>query len=332
MELNDDVLNLILSFTQKPECVIVCKKWYNMVIKNSPKCLNCNKITKMYDYCIWQTDDDDLVCHMHALHKNTYKTLDVEITNILPLKSLFEKMLVLMPKMSAFIYFITTSRNYIIIYSKEKEYEFIDENSLMEFFSKFIGKTKNIIVEINVLELYNFINTFSNNEIFLFSVNNKNNLEIKIKNSMYKYKSNPVTNPINSCAIDCSFEIEVYDFSTAICNIKNDTENVEVKCYADKIIFSSKETNKQNIYETGCNENDNFREGIVSIDRNKGRFKDTDILCGTFKLKNILNINAGNLNILNINSVTDIKFFMIHNTSLAITYVNFIGQRIFHLL
>ncbi len=332
MNLNDDVLNLILSFTQNPECVLVCKKWYNIIIKNAKLCSKCNKITKMYDYDIWQTDDDDLVCHMHALHKDTYKILDVEITNILPLKNLFEKMIKLMPKMSAFIHFTTNIYNHIAIYTIEKRHEFIDETSSVKFFNDFIGKKKNIVVEINVFELYNFINTFDNNEIFLFSINNKNNLEIKIKNSIDKFTATPVIDPINSCFVDCTFEIEQHDFIMACYNIKDDTENVEVRCYNNKIIFSSKETNKESVHELVNNSVNDYREGITSINRNGAKFNDCDIICGSFKLRNILKNDIENLKMSKFETITSIKFVMLHNTALAITYLNYGGQNKFHLL
>ncbi len=191
MNLNDDVLNLILSFTQNPECVIVCKIWYDIIIKNSSKCLKCKKIIKMYDYVIWKTDEDDDLCHMHALHKDTYKILDVVITNILPLKNLFEKISIFAPELPIYMNFIymgfSKDDSSIVIRAEDETCRFIEKNCKPQYFNSFIGKSTEMIANINVLELYNFISSFDINEIFLFRINNKKQLEIKVQNLMDKY-------------------------------------------------------------------------------------------------------------------------------------------------
>ncbi len=71
MDLNGDVLNLIFSFTQNPKCIIVCKNWYNIIIKKSLKCLNCNKIIKYYNYKkLWITESGNLLCHTEPYYLN----------------------------------------------------------------------------------------------------------------------------------------------------------------------------------------------------------------------------------------------------------------------
>jgi len=75
MDLNDDMLNLILSKTDNYYCIGVCKQWYDIIIKNSIICETCNKIVKMYDTVLWITDDNDIVCHGYYGDIKKYKTL-----------------------------------------------------------------------------------------------------------------------------------------------------------------------------------------------------------------------------------------------------------------
>jgi len=74
-DLNNDVLNLILSKTDNYYCIGVCKQWYDIIIKNSIICETCNKIIKMYDTVLWITDDDDIVCHGYYGNMERYKIL-----------------------------------------------------------------------------------------------------------------------------------------------------------------------------------------------------------------------------------------------------------------
>ena len=59
----NDVLNLIISYSNNYYCIIVCKDWYNAVLQNSVTCKDCNKIIKMYDTDLWVSDDKDSFCH-----------------------------------------------------------------------------------------------------------------------------------------------------------------------------------------------------------------------------------------------------------------------------
>jgi hypothetical protein len=75
MDLNDDVLNLILSKTDNYYCIGVCKQWYDIIIKNSIICETCNKIVKMYDTVLWISDKSDIVCHGYYGDMDKYKIL-----------------------------------------------------------------------------------------------------------------------------------------------------------------------------------------------------------------------------------------------------------------
>ncbi len=347
MNLNDDVLNLILSFTQNPECVIVCKIWYNIIIKNSSKCLKCKKIIKMYDYVIWKTDKGDDLCHMHALHKDTYTVANVVITNILPLKNLFEKILMFAPKMPTYMNFISLfGDNSIFIRAKDESCEFIDENYDTKYFNKFIVKNTEAVANINVLKLYNFINSFNNDETFLFRINNKRQLGVKVQSSKDKYiiiyeteesiKCRPtfcIFDMSSNFIYDCMFEISLNDFKRTCNTFKTNTKNIEIECFTDKIIFTSKETNMQSIYES-CSGSDHIcmfcDNKIISISRNKEEFDDSKTICGTFKFENMKNIKPDyGINLIdtieinnNVNLIGNIRILINHNMAIAFVYSN----------
>lgn len=69
MSLNEDILNIIFKNTNNYYCAIVCKQWYNIILKNSKICdkctekHGCHKIIQMYDNELWFTDPLDTVCH-----------------------------------------------------------------------------------------------------------------------------------------------------------------------------------------------------------------------------------------------------------------------------
>ncbi len=346
MFLNDDVLNLILSFTQNPECVLVCKKWYNIIIKNSSICSECKKITKIYDYVIWKTDEGDDLCHMSALHKDTYKILDVVVTNILPLKNLFEKISIFAPELPIYMNFIYMGfgedDSYIIIRAEDENCRFIEENCDKQYFNDFIGKSTEMIANINVLEFYNFINSFNINEIFLFRINNKKQLEIKAQNVMDKYVLIPQNkNPKKSRSrkkidiseyfvYDCAIEISFDEFKKTYNKFKSDTKYIDIECSTNKITFTSRETNIQSIYNLCIESSCICKNKIISNIRNKEKFSNSEIICGMFKFENLSNIeNIGN----NGKSNDKIGILIKHNTAVAFVsdynYINNYGNIIF---
>lgn len=54
----DDILSLIIQYSENYYCILVCKKWYNIIIPNSSKCSKCNKIIQMYNTILWISDND----------------------------------------------------------------------------------------------------------------------------------------------------------------------------------------------------------------------------------------------------------------------------------
>jgi hypothetical protein len=127
------------------------------------------------------------------------------------------------------------------------------------------------------------------------------------------------------------FEISFDDFRKTCLNLKTDTKSIEIKCFTNKIIFTSKETNKQSIYKLCSKNNDisvNFNNKIISIDRNKKIFDDTKIICGTFKFDNLSNIKTferinltENIQMNNdVNLFGNIEILIKHNVAIAFKY------------
>jgi hypothetical protein len=71
----DDLLNYIFQYTDNFNITLVCKQWYNIVLKNSVICDSCNKIVKMYDKDLWITDTYDDVCHGYYGTLKSYRIL-----------------------------------------------------------------------------------------------------------------------------------------------------------------------------------------------------------------------------------------------------------------
>ncbi len=79
--LYDDVLNLIIKNTNNNYCVIVCKKWHNLVMTCSTICNLCNKFVKIYDNTLWKSYNDDKLCHEWNININKYDLLETITRN-----------------------------------------------------------------------------------------------------------------------------------------------------------------------------------------------------------------------------------------------------------
>ena len=79
--LNDDMLGEIIKWTFQ-DCTLVCKRWMNIIMKNSVMCSTCGKIVKMYGKQIWTTSDKDKFCHMHFYKSRFYSTLYKKIHSL----------------------------------------------------------------------------------------------------------------------------------------------------------------------------------------------------------------------------------------------------------
>lgn len=61
---NTDIFNLVLVSANNLQCIVVCKKWTQIILQECAICSTCNKITKIYTTDIWSTDDNDVTCHL----------------------------------------------------------------------------------------------------------------------------------------------------------------------------------------------------------------------------------------------------------------------------
>jgi hypothetical protein len=91
-----DILGVIYNFADNYNCALVCKEFYNIIVKNSTICKTCNKFTKIFDKVQWITDETDkhtngnIICHgyyknieyysmikrMLSLHPNFLQAID----------------------------------------------------------------------------------------------------------------------------------------------------------------------------------------------------------------------------------------------------------------
>lgn len=77
-----DILNYIFGQTDTPYIVTfssVCKLWYHIIAQQYIKCSTCNKIIKIYNTKLYETDDYCLLCHGHFLLTDTHQILNYRI-------------------------------------------------------------------------------------------------------------------------------------------------------------------------------------------------------------------------------------------------------------
>jgi hypothetical protein len=72
---NHDVLGLIYDFTNNDNCMLVCKEWQNIILKNALICIRCNKLYKIFGTTQWITDDEDPICHGYYGEREYYKSI-----------------------------------------------------------------------------------------------------------------------------------------------------------------------------------------------------------------------------------------------------------------
>lgn len=73
LSLPNDILNIIINMSANYNCIITCKKLYNLILQNSKICTCCKKIINMYDNVLWITYLDDEMCHGYYKDIETYK-------------------------------------------------------------------------------------------------------------------------------------------------------------------------------------------------------------------------------------------------------------------
>ena len=82
MDLINDIFNLVMKYANNYHSIIVCKKWYDIIIKNCVICSTCKKIVKMYETDLW-TSDNDIEDMLYIKKGNIYQR-DNDRTFIIP--------------------------------------------------------------------------------------------------------------------------------------------------------------------------------------------------------------------------------------------------------
>src|ERR1700679_2167546 len=87
--LNDDMLGEIIKWTFT-NCTQVCKRWSNIIIKNSVICSTCGKIVKMYDKQIWLSNRNSKLCHANKYNVDYLSAIYFRIRDIKKFKESFD--------------------------------------------------------------------------------------------------------------------------------------------------------------------------------------------------------------------------------------------------
>lgn len=249
MNVTYDVLNVILSYTQQPECVLVCKYWYNLIKQNGHTCLKCKKITKIYDHDIWTTDTYDKMCHLNSEHYNKFIHSCVDLVDITLLKNVMKKLVKLFSEINI-IFENENDKQFIRI--KELSYDksdLIDIKFNENYFDKFICRKNKIIIGVNAKRFNNYLNNFSDNTKVRLScrIDNKStlstlhigtilndNVRAEIPYKLYDLPINNVTIPQITFDMICTMDTNDFNDVCRRC-----PKNTKIICTEDTINFIS---------------------------------------------------------------------------------------------
>ncbi len=234
MNIPYDVLNLILSYTQYPECALVCSNWHKLIKQNGHICVKCNKITKMYDYDIWISDVYDKKCHMNLM-------LRIRILHFAMLTNTLNQLETLVD----YCHMVFDNDKKMITikeFTKDKEIIFMQfGESTFEFL---MCKKNIIIISVNIKEFNAYLNCFKYDGNLHLSIYNDTKsapkyLNISANNKILKYRLpniNYVDINIPDYEYDATCTMRIKDF-ISIC--KSFSENVNITCSVNKISFKS---------------------------------------------------------------------------------------------
>lgn len=184
---NTDIFDLIQTYANNLQCIIVCSKWKCMIMQKSVRCDVCKKITKVYNTDIWSTDIDDVTCHMYPHYKDKCEILNVNINDIKPLKIILEK---LKDFQEIKLQFNSNKTMDIIAISVPMTIHFHLKSN---YFAKFIIKSEFIAMTVNVDNINTSIKYFDEGDMINLSIIDvkeyKNRKYIKMKSNNMEYKS-----------------------------------------------------------------------------------------------------------------------------------------------
>jgi len=192
----DDALNLILKQSENCYCTIVCKKWYDLIIKSSNICSTCNKLIKIYDMKLW-IDENNFVCHTEPLFIKPGSTIMNYTTTVYG--KCFSDTIYALKDLSEYIYILIGLTQLVI--QTENSNKTISANLTLEkqltrqehIYS--LNNNESILVKLNANDFYKSIenspmislNLYNGTKLYFENNNNKDNY-LKVITSYSKIK------------------------------------------------------------------------------------------------------------------------------------------------
>ncbi len=243
MNLNDDVLGIIFSYIKSPDIILVCKEWYNIIIKNSPICSKCKKITKLYDHIIWKSDIEDINCHMYNYQTKRSMLADIELIDINPLKILFENLKKKSLNEINIFFETKDDGNFMKINELNNTRSIlIDVKFNNKYFSKFKCKTKHLAVGVNVKEFNTCLNNCDDDSVYLSVYNYGTGPRLILSNKKtvtqtLRLMDVPIQgSQIPQVTFDMSCQIDLKEFENTCNGFCGDPININ--CSTNEISFT----------------------------------------------------------------------------------------------
>lgn len=291
--LYNDVLNIILEQSENCYCTIVCKRWYNLIIKKSNTCEVCGKIIKMYTINLWCTVNEDSMCHTKPLFITYYVTTEYKTNYCMIIKNIFN------------ILNTVSDNGLMCIFSQNVNDAIqikvcdIDNNIMAKAMLNLkVYKHRNFVLDdaklcfsINLHDIYkgmksidginhvyfifyNVITDYFEDKMSNYSIIKISNMYMDF-NSEYYYKSTNILHndfdDIDYSAFDINFPLDIFIFKGAF------GENVKIQYVNNKVTFLCDDTV---IYQTN----------VFNIKNNIKEVNGTYCLASLVKFYNIKNM------------------------------------------
>lgn len=186
------LLYVILKYSDNYNCALVCKKWYNLIVKD--KCGTCNKITNFVH--LWNTEDGDVNCHTHPTFRKDYKVLDVEIKNAKAFKTLLNALGIGTRETTLVFKTDKDNNNFICIQQLSNTRSIIVKADLDNTcFSKFLCLKKELSIGIDVNEFFKLLRYVGNKETLTLSINKNSMYQLNISNKKVLHKCSVIDLP-----------------------------------------------------------------------------------------------------------------------------------------
>jgi hypothetical protein len=64
------MLDSVFALSKNINCLLVCKLWYDLILKKSCTCVKCKKIIKLFGHVLWASKQNKSICHTKSLFVN----------------------------------------------------------------------------------------------------------------------------------------------------------------------------------------------------------------------------------------------------------------------